>query len=408
MAFDRIYRTTDGGLHWHLIGPGELPSFAYRDVAFGTGSPSDIFILVDAGPYISIVDGTTEASFARPLDAHAGGVYAVAADIRHEASLLLAKDLGVFRSSDSGESWSDVSQGITGRGVSSIRVVNRTTMLADDQRTVDGGRHWSQYLTDEPPVDTAVDATNSRDLYAVTDTAEEAVSVWSSTDAGASWRRVADGVIDDPPIALFADPRLARVLYLVTFAGEWKSTDGGASWTAIDFSSEVRKLAVAPTTPPCLFELSDTWLQHTCDDGQSWTSDDLGPESTIFDVAVAPSDPRSVYVVSQADYDSPLRLSRSHDGGATYESIETPLPVATSAVHLAVDPRSASSLYLGFSAPGEGGGVLRLGSDDTWSDLSAGLFNRSVNAIQVDARARPRLIIATGSGVWTMSLGPAS
>jgi photosystem II stability/assembly factor-like uncharacterized protein len=266
--------------------------------------------------------------------------------------------------------------------------------------------HWRRFLpTGEWVVATAADGANRGHLYVAT-LAAGGLAIWASSDTGTTWRRVAegdqvgfdDGLLYSPPRVLVADPGVPSTLYLKNLYGTWKSTDGGASWRPFEESLSNPPVALVDASH-CLLMDRDQDLARTCDGGVNWEYPIILEDEQIAAVAESRSDPSLVYAASFITGVRGPHLWRSHDGGATFERLETPLP-GVAAIHLVVDPRSAETVYVGYSLKdGGGGGILRRGADGAWDDLSSNLFDTTVNAVAFDLKAQPRLVVATPAGL---------
>ena len=99
----------------------------------------------------------------------------------------------------------------------------------------------------------AIDPQTPTTLYAGTDSG----GVFKSTDGGASWSAVNNGLTAAWVLALAIDPQTPTTLYAGTYGGEvFKSTNGGASWSAVNndlTAAWVWDLAIDPQTPTTLY-----------------------------------------------------------------------------------------------------------------------------------------------------------
>jgi photosystem II stability/assembly factor-like uncharacterized protein len=237
--------------------------------------------------------------------------------------------------------------------------------------------------------------------------------IYRSTDAGKSWRKM--GLEATGRIArIRTDPRDADVVFACALGhaygpqperGVYRTLDGGESWELVLHVSEDAgcvDLAMDPQNPRILYAgfwdiQIDTWmldsggpgsgLWRSTDGGESWeklshvgSGLPASPASTIgkISVAVAPSHPDRVYVLTEED--SP-RLYSSADGGdswrlmLTNHSINERAPYYT---RIEVDPENPERVYfvnVGFHMSLDGGKTLvenppRGGGDthDMWID----------------------------------------
>ncbi len=191
---------------------------------------------------------------------------------------------GVFKSTDSGLSWSGVNNGLGGDAVYAWTIVidpndNQTlyvglntiygTGAGGVYKTTDGGQNWFK-LTNLPSGDVLsfdIDHSNGQTLYAgVTD-----VYDWSTT------------------------------------GGLYKSTDGGSTWTEVLDQPRVGVVLVHPTQSNVIFAASQPWWNYTpnlddglyrsIDGGQTWEliNQNLGHTFILF-ARINPHNPNQIFV----------------------------------------------------------------------------------------------------------------
>ena len=128
----------------------------------------------------------------------------------------------------------------------------------------------------------AIDPQNPATLYAAVrhNASPESTDVYKSTDAGSSWRVVAN--LPGSPQALAIDPQTPTTLYLRTFRGVYKSTDGGGRWALVNTSLpssylSVQNLVIDPQTPTTLYAgtFGDGVFKST-DGGGGWNAVNTG------------------------------------------------------------------------------------------------------------------------------------
>lgn len=150
--------------------------------------------------------------------------------------------------------------------------------------------------------------------------------------------------------SICVDPRDARRIRLaVSCAGVWETRDGGGTWECRGnglraaymppdqaYNPNVQdphRLVQSPSDPNHL------WIQHhngifrSTDDGDSWQElENAKPSGFGFAVAVHPREPRAAWFVPavkdelRLPVDNRFVVSRTRDGGATFESLSAGLP----------------------------------------------------------------------------------
>ena len=248
-------------------------------------------------------------------------------------------------------------------------------------RSDDGGRAWSEIGTPAFPSDAAGAPSVFQFWTLEAGGPGEPGRLWAgaipaglfrSDDRGASWQHVGalwdvpararwfGGGYDDAGIhSISPDPRdPQRVVVAISCGGVWDTPDAGASWAQRGAG------LVATYAPPesandpaiqdphrvarCAAQPDVMWMQHhngifrSTDAGATWTQlkprglEGLGPEGLGddfgFAVAAHPRDPATAWFVPaikdeiRMPRDGALAVSRTRDGGKTFETLRDGLP----------------------------------------------------------------------------------
>jgi hypothetical protein len=286
---------------------------------------------------------------------------------------------GVFKSTDSGASWSAVNTGLPsgdlGPSVQALAIdpLTPSTLyaggLADPFsgtrgmfKSTDGGASWTAINTGLTTINVrmlAIDPKTPSTLYAGTAYYNESmtVGVFQSTDGGASWSPVNTGLTEDLDVGTFAiDPLTPTTLYAGTYgSGVFKSTDSGGSWSAVNTglgNLDVRALAIDPVTPSTLYAGTAGGVYRSTNNGGSWTAVNVGLGYCIVQaLAIDPITPSTLYAGTDDG------VYRSTDTGANWSAINTGL-TNTYVWTLVIDPKTTNTIYAGIhGACGYGTGV---------------------------------------------------
>ncbi len=188
---------------------------------------------------------------------------------------LAGRDRGIFKSENSGESWT-----VAGKGLPATQIVSLAAhatlaetlyvVMADKNiyRSEDAGRNWQ--LMDEGPGEMRLlKHTNMKGsmktgwLYAVT-----ANDVQRAMDCFCLWRQAGDfqGKITD----LVYNPQIPEHIYIATENGLLSSQDGGETWKQ-RMSPERHLTTLVYTTKGIIFgTTSDGTLFSSQDDAETW------------------------------------------------------------------------------------------------------------------------------------------
>jgi len=279
---------------------------------------------------------------------------------------------GVFRSSDAGATWADVSGPVV---------------------DVD-------YL--------AVDPRNANNAWALTGTAPSS-RLYRTRDGGATWIDSTDGLPALHPSGLVLDPRDPDALWLssacenLTFshgpgAGLFKSTGGGATWTpALGGGGAdqpcIDELTIDPFSPWRLFvtgAFSEDTQMESYDGGRTWERAG-GPRpgrAIVFDARF----PFTHYGITGP---RGSRFVVSQDGGFTWSVVPTNLlDVNLQPTALSMDP-ARSRIFMG-----TGSGLYRSGNGGSiWANTT--LHEVEVHALDWDS-ATSTLFVATHRGLFAI------
>ncbi len=217
-------------------------------------------------------------------------------------------------------------------------------------RTRDAGASW-QLLPGTAGLNlVAIDPTQPRTLYATSPM--PMARVFKSTDEGARWRVVSRNLPAHLNITrLVVDPARPSRLYLTaTTNGVWRSGDGGATWQRLSQglpaggSTNVPVLVVPRKPGGTAFAGTfGSGVFRTRNAGGSWEPVRGGlPVGPVAALAVAPSDPRTLYASIED-----AGVFRSRDGGNSWVPAGNPAPEGSEISSLAVHPRSPLTVYAG-------------------------------------------------------------
>ena len=277
---------------------------------------------------------------------------------------------GVWRTTDAGETWENISDGFFGGSIGSVSVSEsdpnviyvgggENTVRGNVSygygawKSVDAGKTWTPIGLDNSrhisririhPTDPNIAwAAVMGDLYKSNDDR----GVYKTIDGGMTWRKVLFANADAGAVDLILDPNNYRIMYASTWnirrtpyslssggpgSALWKSTDGGETWTDISANKGLPKgvwgivgVTVSPANSDriwAIIENNDGGVFRSDDAGATWTkvnSDrNLRQRAWYYSRIYAdPKDPEVVYVMN-------VSYQKSTDGGRTFRGANAP------------------------------------------------------------------------------------
>jgi photosystem II stability/assembly factor-like uncharacterized protein len=225
---------------------------------------------------------------------------------------------------------------------------SRNVYSASDavRKSTDGGRTWKTVL--QPPTPwsfvtrIAIARTRPESIYAIVHTYTNGTAIYKSTDAGRTWQVTGGSAASLPPSyagdsqdALAVDAGNPQTIYAAVGDTVLATTDGGANWQPMANglpANDITSLAVDPQRSGTVYasvvinlnrvtsNAAAGAIYKTTDGGQTWSEifSGLGVEK----VAVDPARPSTVYGEGWAGRSHPnvFHLLRSTDGGRTWTS----------------------------------------------------------------------------------------
>jgi photosystem II stability/assembly factor-like uncharacterized protein len=351
-----VFKTSNGGLTWKAIFKHEASS-SIGAIAIAPSNPSLVWV------------GTGEAN------------------IRND----VIPGAGVYLSTDAGKTWRRM-------GLEEVGQIGRIVVDPHDPEHVvvaAFGQEWT--------------ASAERGIYV-------------TTDGGKSWKKTLFVNDETGAIDVAMQPDNGQVLFAATWqalrrpwtlhdggpgSGVWRSTDGGASWKRLRQglpTSTIGRigLAIAPSDPERVYAL----LETTIGKGTLFVTDDLGDhwhevsDNHAYNVRgfyfttleVAPNDANRVYFLG-------FQLAESDDGGKSAHVIDESVHVDHHAMW--IDPRNPKRMIQG----NDGGAYLSVDGGKSWRFLDGMPIEE---AYMVAADSRTPYTLCTGLQDNSAWCGPSS
>lgn len=310
---DGIYKTTDGGKTWTHLGLRNGQQIPY--IAVDRANPDRLFVAVLGHPYAA------------------------------------NEERGIFRSTDGGQTFKKVLYKGPDIGGSDVKIdPNHPDIIYAGLwetrqgpwensawtgtggglfKSTDGGDTWSQITGHGLPdgiiqVDVTISPTNSNRIYA-TVAASRSVGLYRSDDGGENWTKTTD---DPRPVLRIGggdlpvpkvDPKNPDLIYVCSTV-TWRSTDAGKTWFGLRGApggDDYQSLWINPNDTNVLLLTSDQGGIVSLNGGVSWTTWYNQPTAQMFHVSVDNAFPWRA-CGGQQDSGSACVASRGNDGEITF------------------------------------------------------------------------------------------
>ncbi len=316
-------------------------------------------------------------------------------------------DGGLFISNDYGKNWYSQAE-MRGQ---SVRALARSASNQDELvvgtlkgvfRSMDNGVHWQQISpegsTEIHEIESvAIDPSDPNVIYAGTWHLP-----WKTTDGGATWHNIKEGIIDDSDVfSIIVDPKKPNIVYASACSGIYKSSNGGDMFRRVEgipsAARRTRKLEQDPGHPETVYAGTTEGLYRTLDSGAQW--DRITPGNVIVnDVYVDPTNSNHVLIATDRG-----GVFRSEDGGSTFETSNTGFS-ARQVIAFASDAQHPDTLYVGVVNDKTTGGVFQSTDGAVhWQQQSDGLGGRDV--FSLISLSNGTLLAGTGHGIFRLADG---
>ena len=320
-------------------------------------------------------------------------------------------DGGIFKTTNSGTSWSDISSNlcIAQQYRIGLSASNPTLLVAghqDNGTNKLNGTTWSQIYGGDG-MEGFIDRTSNTTMFASYVYGE----YLRSTNSGTSWTAINTGLPfggggnEDWLCAWHQDPTTATTLYAGGRTALYKSTNTGTSWSAVGTptgTGNVTEFVIAPSNNQIIYAIKSgtNAVSKSTNGGTSFTAVSTGLPTTVAptSITVSNTDPNVVFV-TYSGYSGANKVFKSTNGGTSWTNISTGLPNIPVNTIVFQNGSSNDAVYIGTDV-----GVYYKDNTTPWIAFNTGLPNVSVRDLEI-YYPTSRLRCATfGRGTWDSDL----
>ncbi len=390
-----FYRSTDGGTTWTLRSTPNIGNQQWYDLCVASSPTNrDEVILGGQTQFLRSTNGGT--SWAN----NGAGTHVDYHDILFTGSTTywIACDGGVYRTTNSGGSWTEMSNNLQiaqmyGFGHSAT-TANLNIQGWQDNGTSRYNGTWQSILGGDGML-CFIARTN--DLYMWAEYYNGAMN--RSTNGGASFSACAT----PPGTAAWVcpwkeSPTIFNTIY-TGFQNLYRSTNGGTSWTALGTlpglaTETVTQFAVHPANVNVIWVAKGSTLYKTTNNGVVWTTITTLPPGNISYIATHNTDQNKAWV-TYSGYTNSNKVYQTTDQGVTWTNLSPSLPnIPINCITF--KPGGNDDLYIGTDA----GVFFKDGAMSTWQPFSTGLPNVVVTQIEIFNPTNKLRCSTYGRGLW--------
>lgn len=400
----------DAGETWSYKSTPDYGSWYYMALEASQTNPDEVIVgnldlsmSLNAGTSWNII--TDWLGWSTPKYVHADN-----REIRYDPSnpntIYAINDGGIFKSTNNGTTWTDLSHGI--HVMQLYRFGNSQTDPAhmmigaqDNGQNLWRNGDWSMTLFADG-MESIIDPWNPGVVYATYQNGGFSVS----TDYGQSFSDINLGV-GAWTIPLEINPSVPNRLYAGLNNGEIvTSTNQGQTWTNygnLNSFDYVQSIATCPSEPTTMYALTgdvysggDMGLHITKNDGSSWNELNTLPTLQLYpsDVVASPNDASKVWV-TYSGYDVNEKVLFSNDYGVSWTNITGSLPKVPVNCILH-DGTANNGVYIGTDL----GVFYRNDSLNSWKYYSEGMPNVIINELEIISSEKTIRAATYGRGIW--------
>jgi len=312
-------------------------------------------------------------------------------------------DGGLYYSTDNGNNWTDISDGLEitqfySLGVSQTVQDKVITGAQDNGTFLKTATNWDAVIGGDG-MECIIDYTNANIMYGALYYGD----IRKSTNGGNSFSTISsgNGAWETPYILDRSDPNTIYVGYDELE----KSTDGGSNWTTITNNQtnggKIDEIGISKSNSNVIYFSDGSNIFTTTNGGGSWSNINNNlPYKTISYIIVHPTDANKVWV-TLSGYTSGEKVYKTIDGGNTWINISGTLPNIPINCIVLDESSNLENLYIGTDL-----GVFT--TDSTLTDWN--MFNNNslpnviVNELEIQYQSNKLIAATYGRGLWNIDL----
>ncbi|MDP1622360.1 MAG: hypothetical protein Q8M08_08465 [Bacteroidales bacterium] len=311
-------------------------------------------------------------------------------------------DGGVFRSTNFGSTWTDLTAGIAHTQFYRIAGYESNVNLITGGTQDNGSNKWTGgttmlHMLGADGMDCMIDHTNSNILYNMIQNG----SLQKSTNGGTSFSSIKpSGSTGSWVTPIIMNPSTSTTIY-GGYSDVYKSTNGGSTWTNMGVDGR-GAMAMGTNNTNRIYASNGSTLYMSNDAGATWATISAGlPALTITFITVNPDNSPEVWV-TLAGYTAGQKVYRSANAGTSWTNMSGSLPnVPTNCIAFEDNNSSpADAVYIGNDL----GVFYRDANHTDWIPFRNGLPTVPVFDLEINKTSGVLTAGTYGRGLWRSNL----
>jgi photosystem II stability/assembly factor-like uncharacterized protein len=358
----QIYMSTDGARTWRLLVNFNRPRLFVDHIIVDPRNSKVLYVAThrhkDPGGFFKSSDGGLTWRESPELKNEA--LHSLIQADKNPSILITGTFNGMYRSDDSGETWTALpTQNTPGLvHVESLAIDPRDTNIIYagtwylPYKSTDGGQHWriikNGIIDDSDIFAIDLDPRNPNHIIA-----SACSGIYETMDAGENWHKV-QGIPSQSrrTRAILQHPTIPGLVFAGTTEGFWRSARGGDSNSWMVTTSrqlEINSIAVHPSTPDLVYIGTNNYgVMVSRDGGKNFVPTNSGFSGRFVNTIVADRE------VSDRIYATTINTTTgggfffvSNDGGATWQPSMRNMPPRLIGYAILQDEKDGNVIYLG-------------------------------------------------------------
>ncbi len=307
-------------------------------------------------------------------------------------SIYCTSDGGIFRSTNNGNSWVDLTVGIGIKQIYRISnaVTDKDAIVLGSQDNGSSFRQpngvWFDWLGADG-MDNVISPTNAK----ISIGTSQYGNIYRTTNGGLFKQDLTRPIDGNWITPIVMHPKFHDTVY-GGWRGVYRSSNMGNNWTKIsgNISNAMNCLAMGTNNTRFIYASAGASLFKTANGGLNWDTTVLA--STITSIFVSEFDAGKVWITLNSTAN---RVFASIDSGNTFTNISLGLP-AMAARSIVVDEMAAETIYVGMNI----GVFYRDTITKLWKEHATGLPMVAVNEVEIQKSSNKLRVATYGRGVW--------